>query len=133
MSQFIEVERHRDLLLAELSKSKLESENIFCYLDSKQHVSLNWQVSNALGGVKVIVRTEDFERARIILSSDESSELMKIDFPAPDSSDLCNECDSENLKFVSYRRYSCALMLLGLPLLFWGGYYRCHKCGHKTK
>jgi hypothetical protein len=133
MSQFKMVERHRDLLLAELSKAKLESENIFCYLHSKQHISLKWQLSNALGGVKVMVRTDDFEKAKDILTTDESSELMKIEFPAPDITDLCNKCSSENLIFVSYRRYSCALMLLGLPLLFWGGYYKCKSCGHKNK
>lgn len=134
MSLFAEVENFTDLPLAELAKSKLESENVYCCLQNKYHASLKWQVGNALGGIRVLVRSEDYDKAKTILDNDESALLEKIAFPDPETADLCQRCKSENLEYVNLRRYSGALMLLtGVPLVFWGSYYKCKECGFKNK
>lgn len=127
---------YRDLPLAELAKAKLESEGIACHLLNKYHVGVNWMYSEALGGVKVQVRAEDFKLAQEILNEDQSSYLENesIVFPEPGDNDFCDRCGSSNLELIKYSRLSAALMLLtGLCLLFWGTRYKCRDCGYKMK
>jgi len=54
---------------AHLMKTRLESEDIECFLQDENMVAANWLYSNAIGGVKLLVREEDAERAAKILSS----------------------------------------------------------------
>lgn len=132
MSVFTEVQRFIELPLAELARSKLESEGVYCYLQNKYHIGVKWQLSNALGGVRLLVRSEDLARAKEILDKDENYLLNDIPFPEPEVSDLCVKCGDENVEIVRLRRYSGALMMLtGLPLLFWGTYCKCKSCGKK--
>ncbi len=134
MPVFAEVHRYIELPLAEIARAKLESEDIYCYLQNKYHIGLKWQLANALGGVRLLVRFEDRDRAKEILEKDESHLLNEISFPDPEISDLCRICSSENIEVIFLRRYSGALMMLtGLPLIFWGTYYKCKDCGYKNK
>ncbi len=133
MARFVEAAAYYELSLAELAKAKLQSEEIFCFLHTKHHTSMKWYLSLALGGVRVFVKSEDKDRARTILNADESALLSEIDFPAPGVEDLCASCHSENLKKVDLKHISCFLIVAtGLPLFFWGSYYKCRDCGHKN-
>lgn len=136
MSRFVIIERHRDLLLAELAKIKLESEGIYCYLGSKYHIATDWRYSQALGGVKLYVRTGDEERAKKILTTDESRYLDDIDdyFPMPEMDDICQRCGSLNISYINRARFFGMLsMLLNLPLYIFGIRYKCRDCGYKMK
>jgi len=135
MSRFKCVASYRDIPLAELTKSNLESEGIECFLLNKYLIGVNWLYSEALGGVKVHVKAEDLKRAEKILSEDESLILnhSDLDFPEPEESDFCDSCGSSNLELIKYSRMSGALMLLHLPLFFWGTRYKCRDCGKKMK
>lgn len=136
MPTFTTIASYRDLPLAELAKAKLESEGIYCHLLDQYHIGINWLYSNALGGIKVQVRTEDVAIANQILNEDLSSyvENHNDEFEPLDQDDLCDHCGSPNLELVKYSRLSAALMLLtGLFLFFWGTRYTCKDCGHKMK
>ncbi|BHH81873.1 putative signal transducing protein [Desulforhopalus sp. 52FAK] len=136
MSKFKTVISYFDLPLAELAKAKLESEGIPCFLLNKHHVGMNWMYSNALGGVKVQVHTENFERAMDILTTDESAILSEIDqeFPEVEKNDICRKCGSANLSYINLSRKAGALfLLLSLPLFLFGIRYKCKDCGHKMK
>jgi hypothetical protein len=131
MKIFIEVTSFYELSLAELAKAKLESENIFCFLHSKHHISMQCYLAQALGGVRLFVKNEDKEKATTILGTDESELLSYIEFPKPNNEDMCRNCSSENLKRID-RRYTSFYLILttGLPFIFWGSYYKCNDCGH---
>lgn len=134
MSTFVVIKSYRDLPLAELAKSKLESEGITCFLHNKQFVGINWKISNAIGGVKVVVLSENKDEANQILEKDESNYLDLIDFPELEASDYCRNCHSTNLELVKLSRYSAAIILLTqLPLVFWGKYYKCKDCGARNR
>lgn len=136
MSRFITIVSYRDLPLAELARAKLESEGIYCHLLNQYHIGINWLYSQALGGVKVQVRSEDKEIAKQVLSEDESALLGNegLEFPELKEHDLCIYCGSPNLELIKYSRLSAVLMMLTqLPLLFWGTRYKCKDCGKKMK
>ena len=60
--------RHfRDLPEAHLVKGGLESAGIECFFQDDNIVRMNWSISNAVGGVKLLVRPDDFAAASEIL------------------------------------------------------------------
>jgi hypothetical protein len=62
--------RHfRDLPEALLAKGGLESAGIECFFDDDNIVRMDWFISNAVGGIKLLVRPEDFESANDILKN----------------------------------------------------------------
>lgn len=64
-----------DYILANVSKTKLQSEGIDCWLADDTIVTLNWLYSNMYGGVKLKVRESDAQRANTILRA------VKSDLP----------------------------------------------------
>lgn len=136
MEQFKTIASYRDLLLAELAKSKLESEGIYCFLENENLVGVNWLYSFAVGGVKVRVKAEDVEAALEILNKDQSSVLdeMEEDFPPPTQDEVCSKCGSSNLELLDASRKAGALsLLLAFPFIFFRKRYRCKDCGHIMK
>ncbi|MBS0664549.1 MAG: DUF2007 domain-containing protein [Verrucomicrobia bacterium] len=53
---------------AHLLRTRLEAEGIPAYIRDENLVTLDWLYSNAVGGVKVDVADEDYERAVAILA-----------------------------------------------------------------
>lgn len=68
---------------AQIFSGKLESEGIEVYLRDNNTVDSNPIWSNAVGGVKLFVKSEDFEKANLVLSEvspfsfDENNKLLK--------------------------------------------------------
>jgi putative signal transducing protein len=60
--------RYRDMPAAFVEKSVLEDAGIECYLQDDNVVRMDWLWSNAMGGIKLIVRENDAEEAEKILS-----------------------------------------------------------------
>ena len=136
MSRFETIASFRDLPIAELAKSKLESEGIPCTLLGKHHIGMNWLYSQAIGGVKVQVRAEDSKLAKQILNTDESASLSDIDVGSPKEEKccVCKRCGSTNISLIKNSRKAGALSLLfGLPLIFFGTKYKCKECGYNFK
>ena len=135
MNQFKTVASFRDLPIAELARTKLESEGVYSFLLNKHHIGVNWMYSQVLGGVKLQVNATDFDIAQKILNTDESAYLNNdcLNFPKANEKDLCDRCHSSNIECIKYSRLSGAIMLLGIPLLFWGTRLKCKDCGYKMK
>jgi hypothetical protein len=66
--------RYRDMPAAFVEKSVLEDAGIECYLQDDNVVRMDWLWSNAMGGIKLIVREKDAEEAESILSHGSVSE-----------------------------------------------------------
>lgn len=136
MSELVKIEEFQDLPLAELAKAKLQAEGIYCQLQNKHHVAMNWSFSLALGGVRLFVRKQDEQKAKEILDTDESELISDVEnqFPAAEEDDLCQRCGSQDLEYINRARFFGALsMLIGLPLSVFGIRYKCRKCGHLMK
>jgi predicted RNA-binding Zn-ribbon protein involved in translation (DUF1610 family) len=134
--KFKTIARFRDLPIAELAKSKLESDDIPCFLVDKNLIGINWLYSFALGGIRLQVRNEDAEKALKILRDDQAEELSKFEaeFPAVEQSDVCEKCGSSDIIMTKGSRKAGALsLLLGFPFVFFRKRYKCRKCGHTMK
>jgi hypothetical protein len=90
--------------------------------------------SNAVGGIKLEVSSEDEARALEILQRKE--EAVKVDHQIGAGSELvCPNCQSDNIKRESYSRAVIALsiLFLGFPIPFPAVTYRCFYCDHQWK
>ncbi len=77
--------RFRDIGEAQAARSALDAAGIECTLADENLVSVDWGASQAVGGVKVMVRAEDLEEARAILFQ---SPLPLAGAPHPPSGQL---------------------------------------------
>lgn len=50
--------------VAHIALARLESAGIEAVLDGEHHVSMDWGISNAVGGVKLLVWAEDVQAAK---------------------------------------------------------------------
>jgi len=57
-----------------VEKNVLEDEGIACYLQGDNVIRMDWLWSNAMGGIKLLVRKVDVEEAERILSQAQSSQ-----------------------------------------------------------
>jgi hypothetical protein len=65
----VEVAAFRGLDEAEVARGMLESEGIETHLSNEHLVAANWTLSQATGGVKLVVAAEHASRARQVLST----------------------------------------------------------------
>jgi hypothetical protein len=61
------VRRYRDMPQAFVGKSMLENAGIECFLQDANVIRMDWLWSNAMGGIKLLVREEHAEEAEKIL------------------------------------------------------------------
>ncbi|WP_433834374.1 putative signal transducing protein [Flavobacterium anhuiense] len=114
---------------AQIFCGKLESEGIEVYLRDNHIVDSNPIWSNAVGGVKLFVKEEDFEKANEILSTvspysvDEKNNLIK-----------CPNCGAEKVEMITSIRDARSLIAFVFSLLFgvipfYSKYrYKCSYC-----
>lgn len=115
-------------------KGKLESEGIEVFLRDNISIDTDPLVSNAIGGVKMYVATENFERSVSILSeislfsSDNKGNLLK-----------CPNCNEEKLQLLSViddakSFFSMLVALLLFVLPFYAKYkYKCANCNYEVE
>lgn len=93
---------------AHLAASKLQGSGIEAYVRDEHTVNMQWLYSNAIGGVKVEVAEEDFERAHEVLNlPKEGSPLL-----------ACPHCKSSNVRIreMSLLGGICVALYLPLPI-----------------
>ena len=119
---------------AQIFSGKLESEGIEVYLRDTNTVDSNPLWSNAVGGVKVFVKSEDFEKANKILSAinqysiDENNHLIE-----------CPNCGAEEVEMVTSVKDLKTLLAFIFSLIFvlipiYSRYrYKCNNCKFEFK
>ena len=133
MGELETIARFRDLPAAQLAQGMLEAAGIPAFLADEYFVGVNWQLSYAIGGVRLQVPYEHVEEARNILTVDNSAALSELQLSTAPASptDLCPSCGSTDIRQNKLSRKSGALSLLfGLPILFWGTRLFCERCRH---
>lgn len=108
-------------------QGKLESQGIEVYLRDNNIIDSNPLYSNAVGGVKLFVKTEDFEKANEILGE---VSLYSVD---DDNHPLkCPECGTEQIEMEtsidSFKSLLRMIFLGAFALLFTKHKYKCQNC-----
>jgi hypothetical protein len=113
---------------AEIARGRLESEGVLAFVHDAQTVAMNWTLSNAVGGVKLAVRTVDAERALEILGEPDIHDEIDSGWGS------CPHCSSRKLEPRADRRLTAVTwLLLGVPLLFPRRSFYCSSCGRLSE
>ena len=77
MSQLVELRSYPDAMVAEADRAALEGAGIFCALENVRTVQNDWLITQAVGGVSLKVRREDWAVARALLTPIEEGEAQR--------------------------------------------------------
>jgi predicted RNA-binding Zn-ribbon protein involved in translation (DUF1610 family) len=128
MDRFVLVKTFDDYVSAHIALGRLEEDGIRGWLKDEHSISVNPVLSNALGGIKLMVLHEDAERAAGILRSIVNEAR---------ASHPCPNCGSLNIEHVTTPRKASnwLSMIFGF---FTAGVtmpiekmYHCFNCGHE--
>ena len=138
---------------AESARTALDAAGIDAEIVDEEMVVVNWMISNAIGGVKLLVRDSDLAESKEILSTaalplaDENAGGTVVDqralgAPPPNASDTveerCPRCGLPELHRIRHRRLIALSMFepvfaLVLPLVFsFLPKRECDACGYRA-
>ena len=112
-------------LTANMLKTKLENEGIPCFLNNENFTNMMPHYFNMLGsGVKVLVPTDQLEKAREIAAIDQG----QLKCPNCGSTNIMNEAEraTNKLKLI-------LITLIAAPIGNLLNNYCCEDCGHQFK
>lgn len=127
---------------AYIIKGRLESEGIPAYVHDDQYITIDWMMSQAIGGVKVSVPESYQSQAAVVLqstqddhyaldppSNDELSAELLEDY-IPEQPLHCPACQSDKISKLEWSRRLSILALFALhsPLTFSQRHYSCDNC-----
>lgn len=123
---------------AQLALALLQTEGIPAVLGDANVVHVNWLLSNAVGGVKLLVPEDALPEAQRILDDAAAAPPLSsgdIDAEGPEDHEVCPYCGHDDLERVTLgRRWSFVSALLFLvPLLPVWRRTRCRACGNTWK
>lgn len=128
----VTIRQFRDLPEALLAKGSLESSGIRCAMADDNLVRLDWFYSNAIGGIKLLVHSEDAAEAEQIL-----------DQPIPEHFDVaevgeyeqprCPSCDSLDISFreldpATYLTLGASWLGACVPVPIYRRAWHCRAC-----
>lgn len=90
--QFITINVYDNYVSAHIAKGRLEEDNINCWLKDENTVTIDPILTNAVGGIKLMVPDVQAERAVAILRELESKHKAL---------NACPKCGSHNIESVS--------------------------------
>jgi len=128
--QLVTLRTFRDLPEALLAKGSLESAGIECSLGDDNMVRLDWFYSNAIGGIKLLVRGEDVDTAEQVLTQPipEHFEVSDVgDFEQP----RCPKCGSLDVNFQESDPAAYLSIAVNVPLPFRRRAWRCRACNEE--
>ncbi|PHQ30051.1 putative signal transducing protein [Leeuwenhoekiella nanhaiensis] len=114
---------------AQIIKGRLEADGIEAFLQDEYTIDTDPLISNAIGGVKLAVWTEDVMRAKTILES-----VAEYSVDDEGKALHCPECNSTQVKYYttvnSFKAFASFLVTLLVSVLpIYTKYeYRCENC-----
>lgn len=124
------VGRYRDLSTALLAKSVLESAGIESFLADDSVIRLDWLISNALGGIKLLVRDDDASAARELLETS-VPEKFEVEGAGEYEQPRCPKCGSHEVSLNELdKKIAFPSLLLGIPIPAVRHGWNCRTCGH---
>ena len=92
---FVVINAYNNYIDAHIARGVLEEEGINCWLKDENTVTIDPILTNAVGGIKVMVYKEQAERAWEILSNLKKEQQQSV---------VCPKCGSHNIELVSTPR-----------------------------
>jgi DNA-directed RNA polymerase subunit RPC12/RpoP len=123
---FIAIQSYGNYVDAHIIMGRLEEDGIHCWLKDENTVTIDPILTNAIGGIKLMVAKSQVERALEILALLDSDRKKKIS---------CPNCGSHNIEFVTTPRKpgNWFSALLGFFILSFAmpveKVYHCFDCG----
>lgn len=127
--QYVQLRSYDRYIEAHLQLQQLEAEGIRAVLQDEYTVTIDPFLSNAVGGIKLMVPDVQWERARSIIEKLEAAYQQTF---------TCPVCGSHSIQRVVQKQkpvrwYTPLLSMLKLIVLREGReVYRCSSCGHET-
>lgn len=113
---------------ANIQLTRLRAAGVECYLKDEYIVTIDPFLSNAIGGIKLMVRKDQEEKVRMLLRTMNTS---------ADSRLLCPRCGSH--KFILVPKRSAENMLAAITTWLFSAYaisaenvYQCTDCGYES-
>ena len=92
---FVILNSYNNYIEAHIAKGVLEEEGIRCWLKDENTVTIDPILTNAVGGIKIMVAKEDAERAWEFLTQLKKEQKLAV---------VCPKCGSHNIELVSTPR-----------------------------
>ncbi|MEJ7586042.1 MAG: hypothetical protein WKI04_00635 [Ferruginibacter sp.] len=125
----VTVKTFDNYFLANIILTKLHAAGIECYLMDEHTVTINPIISNAIGGIKLVVKKED-EKITVQLLNQYDDEYMKAA--------TCPRCGSNN--FVYIAKPETSNYLTAIFTWLFSSYavapdyvYQCGQCGYENE
>src|SRR5262245_48181895 len=115
MSDFIEIATFQEYVSANIQKQQLLDNDIRCYVADENTITMQWTMSNALGGIRLMVYSDDFKRAQEILGLNSP---LAVDHTIEGSDLVCPSCGSNNTAVENSSKKITAIswLVFGLPI-----------------
>lgn len=133
-SSFRLLETYQYSFEALIYKAKLESENINVFIKDNNTIDTYPLYSNAIGGVKLFVKSTDFDKANKILAA-----TSKYSLDNDNHLIICPRCGAEKIEMKTsiQNLNSLLIFILGIliiPFMFFIKHkYRCDNCKFEFK
>jgi putative signal transducing protein len=127
--QLIPIRTFTNYITASMLLSRLQNAGLECYLKDEYTVTIDPLLSNAIGGIKLVVRSEDLEKAKKLLQDfdDEYLQLIK-----------CPQCGEHQFSYIT--KPGAANFLTTILTRLFSSYtiepvhvYHCGNCSYETK
>lgn len=128
--EFILLNSYGNYVEAHIAKGVLEEEGITCWLKDENTVTIDPILTNAVGGIKLMVAREDAQRAWELLNALLQEQRQKIS---------CPKCGSHQVEMVSSPRKlsNWASAIIGFFITSYAmpveKLLHCFDCGHEFK
>ena len=130
VSKPVIIGRYRDLPVALVANSVLDSAGIQGFLADDIVIRLDWLWSNGLGGIKLWVRGNEVGEAGELLEAG-IPETFEVEGVGEYEQPKCPNCSSLDASFEELdRRIAHVGLLIGIPIPATRRGWNCHGCGH---
>jgi hypothetical protein len=125
---FTRVRSYDNYIPANMILSRLEQEGIRAYLQDEHTVTIDPIISNAIGGIKLMVLNDQLERALALIAGFEAEYLK---------AGACPRCQSTNVRFLiepeTSRNWLRSMIdkFSGIYGTGSRGIYHCYDCGNE--
>lgn len=127
---FVAVRSYDNYIPANMMLQRLEEEGIKAYLQDEHTVTIDPILSNAIGGIKLMVFKDQLERSLDLLTSFEQAYKAAV---------VCPQCKSANMHYISQpgnvTNWFTAMVtwLFGSYALSYRKVYKCFDCGYESE
>lgn len=128
--KFVQLRAYDEYITANLRLQQLEAEGIRCYLQDENTVTIDPILSNAIGGIKLMVYEEQWQRANELLHAIEENYRKSA---------VCPRCGASDIHLVTNTKKAgnwlsaIVTWLAGSYAVGMSQVYKCFNCGYEME